>query len=109
MFRFIKRLFVDTPPAEAVSKSSSPAAPPIQPPKTAAHPAPPSTPAPARASSGPSLHIPLKSIVDRLPEALLARIERAPAATETIALPLSTATEQLPRGVVRISFGDLKR
>ena len=77
-------------------------------PASPAVPAAPAGPAPAGVS-GETLAIPLASIVSRLPQVLQANLVKPPESDDQVQVPLKIIQEQLPRGSVKISFGELRR
>lgn len=96
------------PPPPAASAEPSSAAPPTEP-----APAPtPTLPQPApneAASAGECVSVPLQPIINRLPEGLRARVCRSAVSGVHIRVPRDTVLAQLPKGAVRISFGELRQ
>lgn len=119
MFEKLKQFFKKPVPAPAVSKPAS-AAPPAPakpaapapdkpaatPAKATAAPAPAAAPAARPVASGDGLEIPLKAIMEKMPEALARKVANP---SEVVVIPKKLVTQQLPSGAVRIAFGDLRR
>ncbi|MBI3881213.1 MAG: roadblock/LC7 domain-containing protein [Verrucomicrobia bacterium] len=91
---------------------------PVPAPKNLPVPAPTSAPAPAPAAksapapiepAGTAVNIPLRSLIARLPEELAAMVKAQPASDVTVSLPLQPILQQLSKGSVKISFGDIRR
>lgn len=125
MLSFLKKLFggsTSAPAAPAAPPPPSPSRPSKPAPAAAAAPAAPAapaipaptaapSPAPAAPAAGPqeTLALPLKNIVEQLPEELKAGVASKPESDVTVAIPLKVILEGLPRGAVKVSFGDVRR
>jgi predicted regulator of Ras-like GTPase activity (Roadblock/LC7/MglB family) len=114
MFPKLKKLFSKIARPERVPLLSPPS--PVQ--KT--HPAPASaapvglpipqsSPADVPSSSSDSITISLESVINRLPAALRSHVGDSGRAHVSILVPIKRISEQLLRGTVKISFGELKQ
>jgi predicted regulator of Ras-like GTPase activity (Roadblock/LC7/MglB family) len=109
MLTLFKNLFTKRPSAfDRPSVSTAEVLPTrAKPPQSAA--APPNFPAASPAISGVlTLSIPLRSIIEKLPEQVKETVRTLPAKPVLFLLPLQTALEQLPSGAVKIPFGQLR-
>ena len=59
--------------------------------------------------NGRGLELPLQPILNNLPLELQPRLKHSDAGTLTLSVPLEKVLAQLPRGVVKVSFGDLRQ
>src|SRR6266576_3753060 len=59
--------------------------------------------------NGRGIFLPLQGILDTLPLELQPRVKCADASDLTVCVPLEKILSQLSRGVVRISFGELRQ
>jgi predicted regulator of Ras-like GTPase activity (Roadblock/LC7/MglB family) len=117
MFERLKRLFrrraLDQYESEPPERSPADERPPV---RAEAHPLPPSevrSPGPDSIPSAPAgselIQISLRSVVLKLPDTLKAKIKQPPAGGVRIAVPASKILPQLPQGIVRITFGELRK
>lgn len=113
MFGYVKNLlrkWVETPDKEGLPVSTVSAAPA---PMRRIPAAPPPAGAPAHHNgahqNGRGLELPLQPILQGLPLELQPRLVHKDAGALTIAIPLEKILAQLSRGVVKISFGDLRQ
>lgn len=95
-----------TPAPEPVASAppSKPESPPAQ-----RHPPSPAAPPGARDGSAGSLALTLKGVIGRLPPDLKTKVKQQPRADLCINIPLNTILDQLPRGAVKITFGELRQ
>ena len=90
-----------TPPAPVAPQPSPKTPPPGTQPQ-------PNRPKPQAAPDGDTLHLPLQPILNTLPAELRASLRRQTVGAFTVPIPLSKVMGQLPQGVVKISFGELR-
>ena len=105
MFGFIKNLF-----GKGEGKHPAPVAPPGKP----ATPAPTATTSPAPAKPSPTgpvetTAIHLEAIVAKLPPELKSAVKKSPDGKATVPIPTHTILEQMPSGVVKVPFGDVRK
>jgi predicted regulator of Ras-like GTPase activity (Roadblock/LC7/MglB family) len=60
------------------------------------------------AANNYAITLPLEGIVSRLPDSFLGVLKQPPGPDANVTLPLRKVIEQLPRGVVRIPFGEVR-
>jgi predicted regulator of Ras-like GTPase activity (Roadblock/LC7/MglB family) len=114
MFPKLKKLFSKVAHAEREPLLSHPSAlQKIHPASTPAAPVglpiPESSPADVPSSSSDSIAISLESVINRLPAALRSHVGDSGRAHVSILVPIKKISEQLLRGSIRISFGELKQ
>src|SRR5258706_8665266 len=68
-----------------------------------------SSPVDVSSSTSDSIAISLESVINRLPAALRSQVGNSGRAHVSILVPIKKIAEQLLRGSVRISFGELKQ
>jgi predicted regulator of Ras-like GTPase activity (Roadblock/LC7/MglB family) len=91
---------VSTPPAPAAPAQPAPR-PPVTPTESFA-------PPPALPSGVRALSIPLRSIIDKLPDQVKGTVQTVPPKSVLFMLPVQTALEQLPGGAVKVPFGQIR-
>ena len=109
MFGFVKNFLARLAAALAPSQDA-PAPLPILPPPSAPDPgARPRYNGNGALGNGASIQLPLDAILNGLPLELHSRIRRDGVGGQALSIPLETILPQLARGMVRISFGALRR
>ena len=103
-YRWMRDEDAPIPPRAAPPPVILPAPPPTAKPPPAA---PPATPPPV--SQGEELLLPLQVVIDGLPSQLKTKVRQHLVGVQTLPLPLAQVMAQLPKGAVRISFGELRR
>jgi predicted regulator of Ras-like GTPase activity (Roadblock/LC7/MglB family) len=112
MFSYVKNLLREwiampgeSQPAPVVSAPPAPARPPVMAPR------PEGAPAPGNGTlhNGRGIELPLQSIVSNLPLELQPRLKHPDAGALTISIRLEKILGQLSRGVVKVSFGELRQ
>src|SRR5438552_18880402 len=68
-----------------------------------------SSPAEVPSSTSDSIPISLESVINRLPAALRSHVDNSGRTHVSILVPIKKISEQLLRGTIRISFGELKQ
>jgi predicted regulator of Ras-like GTPase activity (Roadblock/LC7/MglB family) len=114
MFPKLKKLFSKIARPERVPLLSPPSAvqkthPAPAPAAPVGLPIPQSSPADVPSSSSDSIAISLESVINRLPAALRSHVGDSGRAHVSILVPIKRISEQLLRGTVKISFGELKQ
>ncbi len=107
MFSLLKSIFRRQPETDTVLKSSR-VSPAVSQSKAEDFPGDDEAPDVVAAGNGESIHLPMKTVIDSLPQNLQAQLRRPPGRSAHLILPISSVLPQLCRGRVRVTFKEIK-
>lgn len=107
MFSLLKSIFRRQPETDTVLKPGR-VSPALSQSKAEDFPGDDEVPAATGAGNGESIHLPMKTVINCLPQNLQAQLRRPPGRAAHLILPISSVLPQLCRGRVRVTFKEIK-